>query len=46
MEKDLRIYADHMLEAIANIEADTRGYDFERFRQDRRVRQLLSETWK
>ena len=36
MEKDPSIYVRHMLEAIANIEADTAGYDFERFRSDRR----------
>jgi uncharacterized protein with HEPN domain len=44
MEKDPAIYVDHMLEAIANIEADTAGYDFEGFRKDRRVRQLVERN--
>lgn len=44
MERDPRLYIDHMLEAIANIEADTAGYDFERFRKDRRVRQLVERN--
>ena len=44
MEKDSRVYVDHMLEAIANIEADTLGYDFEKFRRDRRVRQLVERN--
>lgn len=39
MNRDPGIYVDHMLEAIANIEADMAGSDFEKFRQDRRVRQ-------
>jgi uncharacterized protein with HEPN domain len=34
MEKDPAIYVRHILEAIANIEADIAGYDFERFRAD------------
>ena len=38
MEKDPRIYVRHILEAISNIEADTAGYDFKRFRLDRRAR--------
>lgn len=33
-----------MLEAIANIETDTAGYDFEKFRGDRRVRQLVERN--
>lgn len=33
-----------MLEAIANIEADTAGSDFEKFRQDRRIRQLVERN--
>jgi len=41
MSRDHSIYVDHMLEAIANIELDTAGYDFEKFRRDRRVRQLV-----
>lgn len=44
MERDPTLYLDHMLEAIANIEADTAGYDFERFRRDRRVRQLVERN--
>ena len=44
MNKDPGIYLDHMLEAIANIELDTAGYDFEKFRKDRRVRQLVERN--
>lgn len=44
MQRDPRLYADHMLDAIANIEADTAGLDFERFRGDRRVRQLVERN--
>ncbi len=44
MQKDACIYVDHMLEAIANIETDTAGYDFETFRKDRRVRQLVERN--
>ena len=44
MEKDPRVYVRHILEAIANIEADTAGYDFERFRLDRRARQLVERN--
>lgn len=44
MERDPRLYVDHMLEAIANIETDTAGYDFEKFRKDRRVRQLVERN--
>lgn len=44
MERDPRLYVDHMLEAIANIEMDTAGYDFEKFRKDRRVRQLVERN--
>ena len=44
MDKDPSIYVRHMLEAIANIEADTAGYDFERFRTDRRARQLVERN--
>ncbi len=40
MEKDAAIYVRHILEAITNIETDTAGYDFEKFRADRRTRQL------
>lgn len=44
MEKDPRLYVDHILEAIANIETDTVGYDFDKFRKDRRVRQLVERN--
>lgn len=44
MERDTSLDVDHMLEAIANIEADIAGYDFERFRQDRRARQLVERN--
>jgi uncharacterized protein with HEPN domain len=44
MQRDAARYADHMLDAIANIEADTAGHDFERFRKDRRVRQLVERN--
>lgn len=44
MSRDPGIYVDHMLEAIANIESDTAGSDFEKFRQDRRVRQLVERN--
>jgi uncharacterized protein with HEPN domain len=44
MNKDPSLYVDHMLEAIANIATDTAGYDFERFRRDRRVRQLVERN--
>jgi uncharacterized protein with HEPN domain len=44
MEKDPSIYVHHMLDAIANIEMDTDGYDFESFRKDRRARQLVERN--
>jgi len=44
MEKDPAIYVRHILEAIANIETDISGYDFERFRADRRTRQLVERN--
>jgi hypothetical protein len=44
MEKDPAIYVRHILEAIANIETDIVGYDFERFRADRRTRQLVERN--
>jgi uncharacterized protein with HEPN domain len=44
MERDATLYVDHMLEAIANIEADTAGYDFDRFRKERRIRQLVERN--
>jgi uncharacterized protein with HEPN domain len=44
MEKDPAIYVRHILEAIANIETDIAGYDFDRFRADRRARQLVERN--
>ena len=44
MEKDPQVYIRHILEAIANIETDTAGYDFEKFRLDRRARQLVERN--
>ena len=44
MEKDPRVYIRHILEAITNIETDTAGYDFEKFRMDRRARQLVERN--
>jgi len=45
MEKDPTIYVRHILEAIANIETDIAGYDFERFRTDRRARQPVERDF-
>jgi len=42
--RDPRFQADDVLQAIANIEADTAGLDFERFAADRRVRQLVERN--
>ena len=42
--RDPRLYVDDILEAIANIEADTEGLDFARFAADRRVRQLVERN--
>lgn len=44
MEKDPTIYVRHVLDAITNIETDTAGYDFEKFRTDRRARQLVERN--
>lgn len=44
MDRDPCLYVDPMLEAIANIEADIAGVDFETFRKDRRVRQLVERN--
>ena len=44
MDKDPGVYVRHILEAIANIEADTAGYDFQKFRTDRRARQLVERN--
>lgn len=37
-------YSEHLLEAIANIEADTAGFDCEKFRADRHARQLVERN--
>src|SRR3979411_949103 len=44
MDKDPGIYVRHILDAITNIEMDTAGYDFEKFRADRRTRQLVERN--
>ena len=44
MDKDPGIYVRHILDAITNIEMDTAGYDFEKFRRDRRARQLVERN--
>ena len=44
MARAASFYADHILEAIANIEADIAGHDFESFRADRRTRQLAERN--
>ena len=44
MEKDPKLYIQHILEAIDNIEADTAGYEFDTFRKDRRARQLVERN--
>ncbi len=36
--------AEHILEAIANVEADIAGHDFNSFRADRRTRQLAERN--
>ena len=42
--RDPRLQADDILQAIANIEADTAGVEFEGFVADRRVRQLVERN--
>lgn len=44
MAKDPLAYADHILQALANIEADTAGHDLASFRADRRTRQLVERN--
>jgi uncharacterized protein with HEPN domain len=44
MVKDAAVWADHILDAIANIEADVAGHDLESFRTDRRTRQLVERN--
>ena len=43
-QRDPRLHADDILQAIANIEADTVDLDFETFAADRRVRQLVERN--
>jgi uncharacterized protein with HEPN domain len=43
-QRDPRLQADDILQAIANIEADTAGLDFEPFVADRRVHQLVERN--
>lgn len=42
--RTLRIHSDDILDAIANIEADTAGLDLGRFVADRRIRQLVERN--
>ena len=42
--KSLTVHADHIIEAIANIEADIANHDIESFRADRRVCQLVERN--
>lgn len=42
--RDSRVFAEDILEAIANIVADTADMDFERFAGDRRLRQLVERN--
>jgi uncharacterized protein with HEPN domain len=42
--RDARVHAVDILQAIANIEADTAGVAFEGFVVDRRVRQLVERN--
>ena len=42
--RDPRAYVEDILDAIANIEMDTDGLDFDQFAADRRVRQLVERN--
>ncbi len=44
MPRDRRLHADHILEAVANIEADLADHTFDSFRTDRRTRQLVERN--
>lgn len=44
MAKDAAVIIRHMLDAIAHIEADTKGLDEAGFRADRRARQLVERN--
>ena len=43
-QRDPRVQADDVLQAIANIEVDTAGLNFEQFAADRRARQLVERN--
>ena len=43
-QRDPRLHADDILQAIANIESDTVGLDYEHFAADRRARQLVERN--
>jgi uncharacterized protein with HEPN domain len=44
MTKETTLYTAHILEAIGYIEEDISGHDFDRFRNDRRTRQLVERN--
>ena len=44
MAKDRTLYIDHLLEAVAHIEADIQRVDYDDFRADRRTRQLVERN--
>jgi len=44
MAKDPTSFADHLLKAIANIEADIAEHNLDSFRADRRARQLVERN--
>lgn len=44
MAKDPALYAEHIIVAIAHIEADIAGLDLARFQADRRARQLVERN--
>lgn len=45
MRRDRRLlHAEHILEAVANIEADLADHTFDSFRTDRRTRQLVERN--
>lgn len=44
MPKNPALYCEHILEAVANIDADLAGHEIESFRADRRARQLVERN--
>ena len=46
MAKDAMIHADHILDAIAYIEADTVCHDIDSFRADRRPANWSNAIWR